>query len=58
MSRKKIVIELTEYEAKVLRAVLSRVRVHGLIPSATHAQNMAQDRIYRQVWAHVGNDSP
>jgi hypothetical protein len=53
MSRKKITIELTEYEARVLRLMLGKIYVDQLIPEATHAQNLARDRIARQLFAKL-----
>lgn len=53
MSRRKVTIELTEYEAQTLRLMLGKIYVDQLIPEATHAQNLARDRIARQLFAKM-----
>lgn len=53
MSRKKIIIELTEFEARTLRQMLGKIYVDQLIPEASHAENRARDRISRQLSAKL-----
>jgi hypothetical protein len=49
MSRKKIVIELTEFEAETLRKILGNIYVDQLMPDMSPSQAQAAGRISRRL---------